>query len=93
MKIKLTTLLFFITLHISAQTDIEHFEIDSKYIDEKRTVTISLPQQYKNAAKTYPIILVLDNGLLFNTTNAIVNQLSNTSRMPESIVISYSIIL
>ncbi|MTI20897.1 hypothetical protein E1176_07680 [Fulvivirga sp. RKSG066] len=84
----LALLLF--TSQIFAQTHTEDFKIDSKYIKETRTITVSLPQQYENSSKAYPVILVLDKNLLFNTTSAIVNQLSNTSRMPESIVVSLS---
>jgi len=90
MRNKLLALLLFVTLQISAQTHIEYFDIDSKYIDETRTIAVSSPKQYKNSTKTYPIILILDDGLLFNTVNGIVNQLSNTSRMPETIVVSLS---
>ncbi len=89
MNIRLLILLL-LSAQTFAQTKIEHFDIDSKYIDETRKLTIALPQQYENSTKKYPIILILDDGLLFNTTSAIVNQLSNTSRMPESIVISLS---
>jgi len=90
MRNKLLALLLFVTLQISAQTHIEYFDIDSKYIDETRTIAVSSPKQYKNSTKTYPIILILDDGLLFKTVNGIVNQLSNTSRMPETIVVSLS---
>lgn len=69
---------------------IERLILASKYIDETRTINISLPNGYADSTKKYPIILILDDELLFNTTSNIVNQLSNTSRMPESIVISLS---
>ena len=89
---KFKTLLFFllVTTRFLAQTTLEHLTIDSKHIDESRKLTIALPNEYHKSTKKYPIILILDDGLLFNTTSAIVNQLSNTSRMPESIVISIS---
>ena len=87
-KILIVLLLVFNVLE--AQTKIEHLDIDSKHIDETRTIHIALPKDYHKSTKKYPIILILDHGLLFNTTSAIVNQLSSTSRMPESIVISMS---
>ncbi|WP_020532582.1 alpha/beta hydrolase-fold protein [Flexithrix dorotheae] len=91
MKDKIFTFLLIIASNqIFAQTTIEHLAIDSKYINEARTLNITLPNEYRNSTKKYPVILVLDDGLLFNTTSAVVNQLSNTSRMPESIVVSLS---
>lgn len=90
MKIKLFLFLILASSSLSGQTTIEHLTIDSKHINETRTINIALPNEYKNSTKKYPLILILDDGLLFNTTNAIVNQLSKTSRMPESIVISLS---
>jgi predicted alpha/beta superfamily hydrolase len=73
-----------------AQSSIEYVSIDSKHINETRKVTVNLPKEYKNSTKKYPLLLVVDEELLFNTTSAIVNQLSNTSRMPECIVVSLS---
>ena len=90
MNIKLVIFLLLATSRFSAQNSIENFTIDSEYIDENRIVTVTLPKEYKNSIKKYPLILVLDEGLLFNTTSAIVNHLSNTSRIPESIVVSLS---
>lgn len=87
MRIKLL-LIFLVSAGLFAQNSSEYLSIDSKYIDETRTVTINLPSEYRNSTKKYPLILVLDEDLLMNTTSAIVNQLSNTSRMPESIVVS-----
>ncbi|MCK8522829.1 alpha/beta hydrolase-fold protein [Aquimarina sp. D1M17] len=90
MKFQIVILLLLISYRFIAQTKVEHLTIDSKHINETRTLNITLPNQYEKSTKKYPIILVLDDGLLFNTTSAVVNQLSNTSRMPESIVISIS---
>ncbi|CAL2075443.1 alpha/beta hydrolase-fold protein [Tenacibaculum sp. 190524A05c] len=90
MRLKILTILLLVFNVLGAQIKIEHLDIDSKHIDETRTIHIALPKDYHKSTKKYPIILILDNGLLFNTTSAIVNQLSSTSRMPESIVISMS---
>ncbi|TJY35973.1 alpha/beta hydrolase-fold protein [Pontimicrobium aquaticum] len=73
-----------------AQNKIEHFDVDSKYLQETRTVSIALPKNYEQSAKRYPLILTLDQGLLFHTTTAIANHLSSSSRMPESIVVTLS---
>ena len=90
MKIKLFIALILVSQSLIAQTTIEHLTINSEHLDETRTLKIALPSEYENSIKNYPIILILDDGLLFNPTTAIVNQLSNTSRMPESIVVSLS---
>ncbi len=90
MKFKILLFFLLVTTRFLAQTTLEHLTIDSKHIEESRKLTIALPNEYHKSTKKYPIILILDDGLLFNTTSAIVNQLSNTSRMPESIVISIS---
>ncbi len=90
MKQKLLIILIVLSNQLFAQNKIEHFDIKSKYLQETRTVNIALPEQYELSTKEYPLILTLDNDLLFNTTTAITNQLSKTSRMPESIVVSFS---
>ncbi|MEM1002911.1 MAG: alpha/beta hydrolase-fold protein [Bacteroidota bacterium] len=90
MRITPLLLLLIASSSFFAQTTITHLTIDSKYIKETRTLNITLPNGYQNSVKQYPLVLILDDGLLFNTTSAIVNQLSSTSRMPESIVVSLS---
>ncbi|WP_268124356.1 alpha/beta hydrolase-fold protein [Roseivirga pacifica] len=90
MKIKLLIALVLVSNPFFAQTTIERLTINSEHIDETRTLKIALPSEYENSTKKYPIILILDDGLLFSSTTAIVNQLSNNSRMPESIVVSLS---
>lgn len=91
-KIYYWIILFIISIsnQLFAQNIIEHFNIQSQYLKETKIVNVALPDQYQFSAKEYPIILILDSNLLFDTTTAIANQLSRTSRMPESIVISFS---
>ncbi|WP_109435493.1 alpha/beta hydrolase-fold protein [Aquimarina sp. AU119] len=71
---------------IDNSNDIETFEIESKFLKETQNVKVALPYGYHKSTKSYPIILILDHQLMFPTMTAIVNQLSSTSRMPESIV-------
>jgi Predicted hydrolase of the alpha/beta superfamily len=71
-----------------AQSTVEQLEVNSKYLQETRKVHVVLPEKYGQSTKEYPLIFVLDHELLFNTTAAISAQLSATSRMPESIVVS-----
>jgi len=76
------------TFEIKAQNRIDSFDIESKSLDETRTIKVALPNEYNHSTKSYPVIVVLDNQLLFSTTTALVNQLSATSRMPGSIVVT-----
>jgi len=73
---------------VNAQNGIDAFKVESKSLKETRTIKVALPFGYEYSIKSYPIIVVLDNQLLFSTTTALVNQLSSTSRMPESIVVT-----
>lgn len=75
-------------LQVEAQNRIDSFEIESKSLDETRTIKVALPFGYDHSIKSYPVIVVLDNQLLFSPVMALVNQLSSTSRMPESIVVT-----
>ena len=77
-----------IGFHVNAQNRIDAFKVESKSLKETRTIKVALPFGYEHSIKSYPIIVVLDNQLLFSTTTALVNQLSSTSRMPESIVVT-----
>ncbi|OJJ16017.1 hypothetical protein BKI52_35185 [marine bacterium AO1-C] len=85
-------ILFCLTLlsvMVQAQTtEIETFKIDSKILNEERMIKVDLPKLYSQSTKSYPLIVVLDDELIFPTIQAIENQLSATSRMPESIVVS-----
>ena len=76
------------TLQVNAQNRIDSFKVESKPLQETRTIKVALPNTYEYSTKSYPIIVVLDNQLLFSITSALVNQLSVTSRMPESIVVT-----
>jgi len=88
--ISIVIIIFTITtvLQIEAQNKIASFDIDSKSLDETRTIKVALPVGYDHSTKSYPIIVVLDNQFLFSTVTALVNQLSAISRMPESIIVT-----
>lgn len=89
---KYKTLLFIIIVshQLLAQNETEHFDIQSQYLQESKRIHVALPEHYQHSTKTYPLILILDHDLLFDTTTAVAKQLSATSRMPESIVLSIS---
>ncbi|MEM9000406.1 MAG: alpha/beta hydrolase-fold protein [Bacteroidota bacterium] len=73
---------------IDRPNTIDLFEIESEFLKESRTIKVSLPYDYAKSTKSYPIILVLDNQLMFSTMTAMVNQLSAVSRIPESLVVT-----
>lgn len=91
---KCSTLLLVLMLIAShqtfAQSTVEHLEIASEYLQETRKVNLALPEKYGQSTKVYPLILLLDHELLFDVTTGITDQLSATTRMPESIVVSLS---
>tara|TARA_R110002072_G_scaffold289032_3_gene455836 strand:+ start:8734 stop:9966 length:1233 start_codon:yes stop_codon:yes gene_type:complete len=78
----------FVVFQVNAQNSIDTFKVESKSLQETRTIKVALPFGYDYSIKTYPIVVVLDNQLLFSTTTALINQLSSTSRMPESIIVT-----
>ncbi|MDY8136563.1 alpha/beta hydrolase-fold protein [Aquimarina sp. 2201CG5-10] len=85
-------ILFLCTLQMWGQHSnnnrIDTVKINSKFLNEVREVKIVLPYDYDKSTKSYPIIVVLDDQLIFSTMTAIVNHLSATSRMPESIIVT-----
>lgn len=83
-------LVIVISNQLFSQNKIEEFHLQSEFLKETRSIHVSLPEQYDLSSKIYPLVLVMDHDLLFNTTAAITTQLSRTSRMPESIVVSIS---
>ena len=69
--------------------------IPSTILNEERSILVSLPDSYNDPSKTdqlYPLIILLDGYVHFNTTSAIVHFLgSRTNRnylMPETIVVA-----
>ena len=80
------------------KTDIiigSQFIIKSNILNEERTCLISIPDSYNDsteAAKKYPIIILLDGYTHFKTASGIVHFMSsNRNRnnlMPESIIIA-----
>jgi len=63
-------------------------KFNSNVLNEEREIFISLPQDYKDQEKKYPVLYLLDGDLNFNYTASIVRFLSDFSgKMPETIVI------
>jgi len=77
-------LVLFFAAPVLAQSKTESFE--SYYLQEERTLRISLPEDY-DENKTYPLILVLDAEYLFDMVVANARFYHRADRMPSSIVV------
>jgi len=62
-------------------------KIQSKVLNEERTIFIYTPTGYDRTQNKYPVLYVLDGEANFFYSAAIVNFLSRTGRMPRTIVI------
>jgi predicted alpha/beta superfamily hydrolase len=65
------------------------FLLNSKILDESRSIWIHLPSDYNLATKTYPVIYLLDGEGHFSYTSELVDYLSgyDRNRIPELIVV------
>ena len=95
------TFIVLITTNVNAQNDqtfykmksagqiinIETIQIQSKILDEKRDIYVSLPPNYNQNIHDYPIILVLDGEFMFDITRSMTTLWASRNYMPESIVI------
>ena len=66
--------------------DAEIVEINSKILQEKRTVLVYNPGS-KNDKKNYPVLYVLDGETHFKSVVAMVDYLSGASMIPQMIVV------
>jgi len=62
--------------------------IQSKVLNEDRTMLIYLPDSYRLSNKTYPVLYLLDGGFHFHHTSGIVQFLSAQGIIPEMIVVA-----
>ena len=95
------TFIVLITTNVNAQNDqtfykmksagqiinIETIQIQSKILDEKRDIYVSLPPNYNQNIHDYPIILVLDGEFMFDITRSMTTLWASRNYMPESIII------
>lgn len=66
-------------------------ELNSKILNEKRTIQIYLPESYSNNLYDYPVFFVLDGEDNFiNAVTVVKNQSSYFQQMPEMIIIAIS---
>ncbi|MCC2606972.1 alpha/beta hydrolase-fold protein [Planctobacterium marinum] len=79
----------FMPVSENAFSNVFRHSIDSKNLNAKRTVDVSLPVNYAETAEniTYPLIVVLDGELLFNSAASFAQLQAMNSQMPEAIVV------
>ena len=65
----------------------QSFTMKSAILSEERKVLVALPKDYEKAAQKYPVIYVLDGEWNFPIVAEAVKVLSDSDRMPPSIVI------
>lgn len=62
--------------------------IQSKVLDEERTILVSLPDEYDLTETNYPVMYVLDGKWHFQHVSGIVQYLSSRGIMPPTIVVA-----
>ncbi len=87
--------LFFITLNsktLSANdktiTIGQSVNIESKVLEESRTLQIHLPNNYKASSQQYPVLYLLDGRMHFQHASSAVDYLSQIGIIPEMIVVA-----
>lgn len=70
-------------VNINTQT----IQIQSKILDEKRDIYVSLPSNYEQDNHDYPIILVMDGEFMFDLTRSMTTLWASRNYMPKSIII------
>ena len=65
----------------------ESYTLDSKIMEEKRTIIVHLPSGYKKSSSTYPVLYITDGGTHINHTSGMIDYLSKFRLMPEMIVV------
>jgi predicted alpha/beta superfamily hydrolase len=63
-------------------------QINSRFLDEIRTVGISLPDNYNLSKDSYPVLYLLDGRAHFQHANGAVTFLSRRGVIPEVIIVS-----
>ncbi|WP_408032683.1 alpha/beta hydrolase-fold protein [Tenacibaculum xiamenense] len=63
----------------------QKIKIKSRYLNESRTVSIRLPDNYECSKATYPIILVTDGGILFDYVKGLF--IYNWDLYPDAILV------
>jgi predicted alpha/beta superfamily hydrolase len=66
----------------------EKVKLQSKVLDEERTMFVYLPKGYDLSSSGYPVMYLLDGGYHFHHASGIVQFLSSQGQMPPMIVVA-----
>lgn len=61
--------------------------VHSALLDEDRRILVSVPEDYDEDARAYPVLYLLDGAAHFHHVTGIVRFLAGNGRMPEAIVV------
>ncbi|PIQ08050.1 MAG: hypothetical protein COW71_13980 [Ignavibacteriales bacterium CG18_big_fil_WC_8_21_14_2_50_31_20] len=95
-KLGMVVLLLFLLIPVQQHAQINEgnieigkiIKINSKILNEDRTIFISLPTGYEQSNEKYPVIYILDGRANFAFSATIVDFLSRNQRMPRTIVVA-----
>ena len=65
----------------------EAFSIESKLLDEERTIWVSLPDNYSQSKKSYPVLYLLDAEWNFPYVSGLVRQMISSGDIPPLILV------
>ena len=90
-KIVLLILMLICAHQLFAQVDtcislVQKYEIDSDYLQEKRTHWVSLPMNY-DSSKRYPVIYLFDAEWRFDLIRTIAYDLAGNKKIPKHIIV------
>ena len=81
--------IFIILCSISFSQSVENraYEIDSEFLKEKRSITVSLPRNY-DVQQSYPFVYILDGDFFFDYASGVIKYLADFEELiPNCIVI------
>ena len=89
---KIRYILLLLSLNLCAQQNDKVIigdivQLKSEILKEDRTLQIYLPDSYKNSTFNYPVLYLLDSEFEFHHTTGTINFMSNTGKIPETIVV------
>ena len=87
MKVFMPVILFFFISSGMAQTtkikkERQEFQLESKFLNEKRVISIDLPADYASSKNSYPVLYLLDGRKHMQHAPAAVDYLSGNGNGP-----------
>ncbi len=85
-------LIVLVALNLSGQNQVkvtigENLILNSKILNEERTIQIYTPESYWNYTFQYPVLYLLDSEYEFHHTTGLINFMAGTGKIPEMIVV------